>query len=342
MQTGASSVSVAPAASEGPGGELGVSVEAAQAAADLSAVEQQQIFRLMMFGFSRKKIVEALREQAAGREMADEDEALGLLLRRILLRRRGAAAAAAEEERQARLAAMAEGDELAEMWEEEQEALAGIFDADFAKVGRARCEITLRCALGDGAAGHAAEQGRQLVDGEAEHEIRMVVVVPEASRYPAEPPLVAFLCAALLPKTCLEVRAINAHLRARHRLTPSDRLIVAGLQVTKRLLKEAARLVSTNLTEFEAPAPVLWELSSWLEEELPKILQLVMPGRGLFGDDVELQLEPEPEPQLKAIHKTKYDRSREREAKKQAAQKKEKRLQMERKTHDPIDAQPPR
>ena len=194
-----------------------MSVEAAQAAADLSAVEQQQIFRLMNFGFSRKKIVEALREQAAGREMADEDEALGLLLRRILLRRRGAAAAQAEEERQARLAAMAEGDELAEMWEEEQEALAGIFDADFAKVGRARCEVTLRCALGDGAAGHAAEQGGQ-VDGGTEHEIRMVVVVPEASRYPAEPPLVAFLCGALLPKTCLEVRTINASACA----APSD------------------------------------------------------------------------------------------------------------------------
>ena len=43
-----------------------------QAAADLSAVEQQQIFRLMSFGFSRKKIAEALREQAQGREMADE------------------------------------------------------------------------------------------------------------------------------------------------------------------------------------------------------------------------------------------------------------------------------
>eukprot|EP01045_Picozoa_sp_COSAG04_P048395 COSAG04_NODE_18545_length_439_cov_0.473529_2_plen_54_part_01 len=54
-------------------------------------------------------------------------------------------------------------------------------------------------------------------------------------------------------------------------------MIVVGLQVTKRLLKEAARLLSTNLEEFEAPAPVLWELSSWLGEELPKILQLVMP-----------------------------------------------------------------
>ena len=29
---------------------------------------------------------------------------------------------------------------------------------------------------------------------------------------------------------------------------------------------------------------------AWLEEELPKILQLVMPGRGLFGGDVELHV----------------------------------------------------
>jgi hypothetical protein len=33
----------------------------------------------------------------------------------------------------------------------------------------------------------------------------MVVVVPAASRYPAEPPLVGFLCSALLPKTGLEL-----------------------------------------------------------------------------------------------------------------------------------------
>ena len=55
----------------------------------------------------------------------------------------------------------------------------------------------------------------------------MVVVVPAASRYPAEPPLVGFLCSALLPKTCLEV--------------------------TKRLLGEAALRVRTNLEEYEAP-----------------------------------------------------------------------------------------
>ena len=41
--------------------------------------------------------------------------------------------------------------------EEEQEALAGIFDDDFAKVGKARCEIILRCTLGEAAAGHAAD-----------------------------------------------------------------------------------------------------------------------------------------------------------------------------------------
>jgi hypothetical protein len=58
-------------------------------------------------------------------------------------------------------------------------------------------------------------------------EVRMVVVVPAASRYPAEPPLVGFLCSALLPKTCLEV--------------------------TKRLLGEAALRVRTNLEEYEAP-----------------------------------------------------------------------------------------
>ena len=79
----------AGASSGAPMGEKQAAA-AVQVAADLSAVEQQQIFRLMAFGFSRKKIAEALREQAAGREMADEDEALGLLLLAILKRRKGA------------------------------------------------------------------------------------------------------------------------------------------------------------------------------------------------------------------------------------------------------------
>jgi Holliday junction resolvasome RuvABC DNA-binding subunit len=257
-----------------------------QAAADLSAVEQQQIFRLMSFGFSRKKIAEALREQAQDREMADEDETLGLLLAGILQRRRGAKVAAADKERQAELEAfIPPREELAEMWEEEQEALAGIFDDDFAKVGRARCEIVLRCTLGEAAAGHAvnpAVDGSATVDDivAAEQEVRMVVVVPADSKYPAEPPLVGFLCSALLPKTCLEV--------------------------TKRLLGEAATRVRTNLEEYEAPAPVLWELSSWLEEELPRILELVMPGQILFGDD-DAEPEPELEPEFRGV-KTKYDR----------------------------------
>ncbi len=113
------------------GGGHAPNVATVQAAADLSAVEQQQIFRLMSFGFSRKKITEALREQAQDREMADEDETLGLLLAGILQRRRGAKAAAADKERQAELEAFVPSrEELAEMWEEEQEALAGIFDDD--------------------------------------------------------------------------------------------------------------------------------------------------------------------------------------------------------------------
>ena len=67
--------------------------------------------------------------------MADEDESLGLLLLGILKRRRGGKAAAAAAARQAELQALIPPqDELAEMWEEEQEALSGIFDADFAKV----------------------------------------------------------------------------------------------------------------------------------------------------------------------------------------------------------------
>jgi hypothetical protein len=53
---------------------------------------------------------------------------------------------------------------------------------------------------------------------------------------------------------------------------------------------------------------VLWELSSWLEEELPRILELVMPGKMLFGDDMdETEPEPEPEPEFRGV-KTKYDR----------------------------------
>ena len=268
------------------GGGQAPNVATVQAAADLSAVEQQQIFRLMSFGFSRKKITEALREQAQDREMADEDETLGLLLAGILQRRRGAKAAAADKERQAELEAFVPSrEELAEMWKEEQEALAGIFDDDFARVGRSRCEIVLRCTLGEAAAGHAATPP---ADGSAtigdivaeEQEVRMVVVVPADSKYPAEPPLVGFLCSTLLPKTCLEV--------------------------TKRLLGEAAIRVRTNLEEYEAPAPVLWELSSWLEEELPRILELVMPGKILFGDD-EPEPEPEPEPEFRGL-KTKYER----------------------------------
>lgn len=73
-------------------------------ASDISAVQQQQIFRLMNFGFSRRKIVETLQQQAGGREMADEDEVLGMLLQGILERRRRGAAAEAEQARQARLA----------------------------------------------------------------------------------------------------------------------------------------------------------------------------------------------------------------------------------------------
>ncbi len=76
--------------------------------------------------------------------------------------------------------------------------------------------------------------------------------------------------------------------------------------MTKRLLGEAAIRVRTNLEEYEAPAPVLWELSSWLEEELPRILELVMPGKILFGDD-EPEPEPEPEPEFRGL-KTKYER----------------------------------
>lgn len=261
------------------------SAVAIQAAADLSAVEHQQIFRLMSFGFSRKKIAEALREQAHGREMADEDETLGLLLTAVLKRRRGAKAAAVEQARQAELDAfIPPAEELAEMWQDEQEALAGIFGDDFAKVGRARCEIVLRCTLGEAAAGHAADPtaNNTATVGDIvaeEQEVRMVVVVPADSKYPAEPPLVGFLCSALLPKTCLEV--------------------------TKRLLGEAATRVHTNLEEYEAPAPVLWELSAWLEEELPKILELVMPGKMMFGDD-EAEPQPEPEPEFRV--RTKYDR----------------------------------
>jgi hypothetical protein len=130
--------------------------------------------------------------------------------------------------------------------------------------------------------------------------VKMVVVVPPGSRYPAEAPLVGFLCEALLPKTCLEV--------------------------TKRLLREADRLVTTNLDDYEAPAPVLWELASWLEEELPRILHLVMPGVLLAPhslDDVQPEPEPEPEPQLAV--KTKYERTREREAAKSKAEQAERR-----------------
>eukprot|EP01048_Picozoa_sp_COSAG05_P007656 COSAG05_NODE_546_length_8763_cov_12.991228_2_plen_391_part_00 len=75
-------------------------------ASDISAVQQQQIFRLMSFGFSRRKIVEALEAQAGQREMADEDEVLGMLLRGILERRRRGAAADAEQARQARLTSL--------------------------------------------------------------------------------------------------------------------------------------------------------------------------------------------------------------------------------------------
>ena len=174
------------------------------------------------------------------------------------------------------------------------------------KVGRARCEILLRCTLGEAAAGHAAQQDSASAIGATEQEVRLVVVVPAASKYPAEPPLVAFLCSALLPKTCLEV--------------------------TKRLLGEAEKQIHTNLDEFDAPAPVLWELSSWLEEELPRILELVMPGRWDLFDDDEAAPEPEPEPEFKglAAAKTKYDRSRERGEKAKAAEKRANRDRMSR------------
>eukprot|EP01047_Picozoa_sp_COSAG01_P073460 COSAG01_NODE_11989_length_1821_cov_6.675958_2_plen_257_part_00 len=183
-----------------------------------------------------------------------------------------------------------------------QEALAAILADDFRKVGRGRCEVVLRCALGDGAARHRASSLAEGSGGggQEEQRVRMVVVVPPGSRYPAEAPLVGFLCEALLPKTCLEV--------------------------TKRLLGEADRLVTTNLEDYEAPAPVLWELASWLEEELPRILHLVMPGVLLTPhslDDAQPEPEPEPEPQLAV--KTKYERTREREAAKSKAEQAERR-----------------
>eukprot|EP01052_Picozoa_sp_SAG31_P015910 SAG31_NODE_1036_length_10221_cov_170.602326_8_plen_164_part_00 len=88
----------------------------------------------------------------------------------------------------------------------------------------------------------------------------MAVVLPPfgRDRYPVAAPLVAFLCDLLLPKTRLEV--------------------------TKRLLIEADRLVRHNLLQCGSPAPVLWELTTWLEAELPRILELVMPMAELFED----------------------------------------------------------
>ena len=75
------------------------------------------------------------------------------------------------------------------------------------------------------------------------------------------------------------------------------------LEVTKRLLIEADRLVRHNLLECGAPAPVLWELTSWLEAELPRILELVMPMAELFEDPV---FEPEPEPEVRDPHSMDY------------------------------------
>jgi hypothetical protein len=121
-----------------------------------------------------------------------------------------------------------------------------------------------------------------------EQEVKLALVVPGPfgpAHYPAAAPLMAFSCAVLLPKTTLEV--------------------------TKRLLLEADRLVRHSLQECGAPAPVVWELCSWLEAELPSILELVMPMHvgGVFEEDKALEPEPEPE---KRQQLTKYERTRAR------------------------------
>eukprot|EP01048_Picozoa_sp_COSAG05_P007657 COSAG05_NODE_546_length_8763_cov_12.991228_3_plen_529_part_00 len=204
---------------------------------------------------------------------------------------------------------MAEREEMAEMWAEEQEALLGIFgedSGDFAKTSKVRCDIVLRCDLGEGAAKHARTGeagGAVAMPQQEQQEVRVVVVVPADSLYPAEAPLLGFICDALLPKTCLEV--------------------------SKRLLSEATRLVHTNVTDYEAPAPVIWELCSWLKEELPQILQLVMPGQWL--DDALLEPELEPEPELAPApgaggYANKYERTRAREEK---LKEQERRVKME-------------
>jgi hypothetical protein len=119
------------------GGELqGASSSSSSStmATELAALADQQVFRLMNFGFSRLKVTQAMAEQRGVREMADEDEVLGMLLGQVLARRRrrggggargqGATAAAeAEAARQERLAAVVasvECEELDEMWAEEQ------------------------------------------------------------------------------------------------------------------------------------------------------------------------------------------------------------------------------
>ena len=204
---------------------------------------------------------------------------------------------------------MAEREEMAEMWTEEQEALLGIFgedSGDFAKSSKVRCDIVLRCDLGEGAANHARtdDDGSPADTVAPQQEVRVVVVVPTDSLYPAEAPLLGFLCDALLPKTCLEV--------------------------SKRLLSEAAHLVHINMTEYEAPAPVIWELCSWLEEELPRILQLVMPGQWLDEHLEEPEPEPEPEPAATAQSLNKYERTRAREEKAREQERKAKAVALDR------------
>ena len=94
--------------------------------------------------------------------------------------------------------ALYEPEELEELWADELEALEGIFEDDFGKVSRSRCEVKLRCQLGTAAKGHYRPGQQQAGSGgSTEQEVRIVTVALPPfgpTRYPVAAPLVAFIC----------------------------------------------------------------------------------------------------------------------------------------------------
>ena len=254
---------------------------------ELGAEESRQALRLLELGFTHKKAIDTLRLQtepsrgnsgpdAKVRLVADEDEALATLLleelrtvERDMLRpteglridhadgmayehadfmaqygddegqlRWGRAEQFLEDEG---APSAKEFEELAELRSEEKMALEAIMGAEnFAQAppgegGCTRVELTLQVVA------VAAGEG---VEG-ASSQVKLLVVEPEGCAYPRRPPLVALHCEDLLPRTRLEV--------------------------TRRLLREGTQMVRVNGGE----APVLYELSQWLEAQLPHILRMV-------------------------------------------------------------------